>query len=212
MTVENNNNKKSNLVPANTPLPMSDQDLLYADTDSLTTEQLERRLRILDLKIREASYKSALRGLHVDENKEKDKEAAYKDRGRAIADKDNAQKQAQERCTHRKGGNGLDGVVSGQGDDAQFSVIKHRMLWGDVWVHCTRCGRDWKPPLKRDHTANGKFNETSYQIAYKEYQQALAFPTRNQMSSSGQFQFTPTQPGVDAKETIRELMNDSTLM
>lgn len=169
--------------------------------------EYEAKMRELMLKKAELELRSLERTIFEAEQKETDKVQVAKNNGKTLNDIAKARLQAQERCTHRKGGNGLDGVMGGQGDDAQFSVLKHRQLWGDVWVRCLRCGKVWKPPLKKTYTEDGKLNEVLYQMAYKEYQQALSFPTRNTMSTSGQFSFSATKPGIDAKEAIREMMD-----
>lgn len=88
---------------------------------------------------------------------------------------------AQDRCTHRKGG--LIGHYD-MGDSYLYAVIKHKHLWGDIWVRCTRCGKNWKP-------------------GSPDYETALKFPTDNQMSTS----FQLTGPGL--VERAREATRDT---
>jgi len=88
----------------------------------------------------------------------------------------------QERCNHRKGGNGAQGLLTGQGDSSDYAVIKHMMANGDWWIHCLRCHKWWIPPMESDfETAAG------YEGAFKEYQAALNFPTKNIPSKSVTF-------------------------
>lgn len=91
----------------------------------------------------------------------------------------------QKRCNHRKGGNGAAGVVGGQGDSADYSVIKHIMLNSDMWIRCTRCGKTWKPPVKEHFDT-----VEEYLRVFAEYEAAKAFQTKNSTSSSQQFRFS----------------------
>jgi hypothetical protein len=122
------------------------------------------------------------------------KRSAKRDRstGYGAVLKQNARQEnaVQDRCNHRKGGNGADGIIGGQGDDPQYAVLKHRMPNGDVWIRCLRCAKSWKPPVKSQFTFDGKFNEEGYNAAFKVYQDALAYPSRNQMSGSIVFGFS----------------------
>ena len=95
------------------------------------------------------------------------------------------QEQSQRRCNHRKGGNGAAGVMSGQGDSLWFALMKHRMLNGDIWIRCMRCGKTWKPPVRRMFA-----DETKYQVAVAEYEAAKLMPTNNSPSSSYAFSFS----------------------
>ena len=94
------------------------------------------------------------------------------------------QKEAEEKkyreCNHRRGGiiemvdgkyTGRIGLGSAQND---YSVLKHLMSWGDLWIRCLRCGHWWKP---------GDSN----------YDEAVLFPTRNKTSASHQFKLSPEQ-------------------
>ena len=109
-------------------------------------------------------------------------------------------KAQQSRCNHKKGGNGAQGVVGGQGDDSQYAVIKHTFGNGDMWVRCLRCGKTWKPPI-RSHFAK----EEDYLKAVVAYETAINFQTRNVPSSSVQFRFS------DNGEYYRKVTENSKL-
>lgn len=110
------------------------------------------------------------------------------------------EKTAQERCNHRKGGNGMQGYLSGQGDDSQYAVLKHTYAHGDTWVRCLRCGKTWKPPVRTQCESDAEF--VTLTAAYKE---AINFPTRNVTSTGVVFKFS------DNGEYYREHTKDSTL-
>jgi hypothetical protein len=85
----------------------------------------------------------------------------------ALADYQRNQKLRQDKCSHRKGGRGYEGIVNG-GQDSMYSIIKHRMPFGDIAVLCTRCQKIWRK------------GET-------EHKMAVSLPTDNEMSESSQF-------------------------
>lgn len=133
-------------------------------------------------------------------NKLENRASNYKTRGEAINANNNKTAQDQRRCNHRKGGQGLQGVVGGRGDSTYYAVIKHTFCHNDTWVCCLRCGRTWKPPLERSFKSKDE-----YYVAVAEYKMALDFPTLNAPSSSSQFQFS------DNGARMREVLEPSKL-
>jgi hypothetical protein len=131
-----------------------------------------------------------------------------------VLDNNLAQRRAaQAQCNHKKGGNGIEGFMSGQGDDPQYAVFKHTFLNGDMWVRCLRCGKWWKPPVEASFyfdergrevaPKDGKFNKEMFEEAQREYRFALAFPTRNSPSSGYQFRFS------DGGQVFRDVTKDT---
>jgi len=89
---------------------------------------------------------------------------------RSIAEKKQQERSRQESCTHRMGGLGVD-ALAGQGNDANFAVIRHRMPFGDIITLCLRCHKLWR---KGD----------------ADYAEGLKLPTKNTMSESCLFSKT----------------------
>lgn len=133
-------------------------------------------------------------------NKKENKSQDAKTRGSALLSLAEADRQIQRRCNHKKGGNGLAGVVGGRGDSVHYAVIKHTFCHGDEWIRCLRCGKTWKPPLERSFKTKDQ-----YYIAVAEYKQAQDFQTLNSPSSSSRFAFS------DQGANMREIMEPSTL-
>jgi hypothetical protein len=106
----------------------------------------------------------------------------------------------QKRCNHKKGGNGVAGIIGGQGDSPDYAVIKHTFCNGDMWVRCQRCGKTWKPPLLSQYKTVEEYNAASAQ-----YETAKEFQTKNTSSSSTQFRFS------DNGAYYREVTKDSNL-
>jgi hypothetical protein len=106
----------------------------------------------------------------------------------------------ERRCNHRKGGNGANGVLGGQGDDSQHAVVDHMFCNGDRWLKCMRCGRTWKPVLRHWFET-----EVGYLGAVAEYEAAKNMQTRNSPSSSYVFKFS------DGGDYYREITRGTTL-
>lgn len=121
-------------------------------------------------------------------------------RGQALKSLAEADRQIQRRCNHKKGGNGMSGVVGGRGDSVHYAVIKHTFCHGDEWIRCLRCGKTWKPPLERSFKTRDEFYE-----ALAQYKAAKEFQTLNSPSSSYLFGFS------DHGANMREILEPSTL-
>jgi hypothetical protein len=90
-------------------------------------------------------------------------------------------------CWHKKGGKGTQGL--NRGDDPKYAVVKHILSHGPIIVVCQRCLKLWKKPdpLPKGYSAEEK---KVYLAALKEYNDALNFPTDNEMSGSQIFLIT----------------------
>lgn len=163
-------------------------------------EEMELEFKKLEIEAKKLELLDIRDRVEERQMKRDDKDARTRSHGQ-ILDNNLIQRRAvQAICNHKKGGNGLEGFVGGQGDDPQYCVFKHTFLNGDMWVRCLRCGKWWKPPVEESFyfdergrevsPKDGKFNKERFDQAWVEYNLALAFPTRNAPSSSYQFRFS----------------------
>jgi hypothetical protein len=183
---------------------MSDNKEVKQTTEG-TPSSYDKRIQELNLRKAEAELQDLEERLAEREMKRETKRQRSVTNGITLNQIKNNNKAVQDHCNHRKGGNGAEGVVGGQGDDSQYAVLKHRMFNNDLWVRCLRCGKTWKPPIKEEFTVNGKVDEDAFIRAQRDYQEAVAFQTRNQTSGSVQFRFS------DGGEDSRRKMKDVTL-
>ena len=98
----------------------------------------------------------------------------------------------QASCAHRKGGRGILGIFSGNASD--YSVLKQTEPWGETYVKCQRCGKEWRDPyfmLRKTApekvAAARKANPKEYKRLMDEYRAALDFPTDNEPSGGAVF-------------------------
>jgi len=183
----------------------------------LELEEKEREYHIKDLEARIAE-----RSMHELQQKE-DREA----QGRTFAQQNANDKYHQSICTHKKGGvvseRDMQALRAG-GNGEQHAVLKHRMINGDVWVRCLRCGRTWNPPVAKNFffdtkgrqvaPKDGLFDQAKFQVAQQEYVRAVQFNTNNSMSASVQCRFfTVNENGeeIDAAGKYRESIASTNL-
>jgi hypothetical protein len=157
-----------------------------------------KRLELEEKRLLVASQKANLQDMEerLQERQLKRDNARQKSliNGQSLKATDDNYRQTQARCKHKKGGDGAQGVIGGQGNDSQYAVLKHKFANGDIWVRCLRCAKTWKPPVKRSYKTDVEYN-----AAMAEYKVALDFPTRNSMSAGVVFQFS------DGGEFYREV-------
>jgi hypothetical protein len=186
--------------------------------EAQTLEIEERKYHIKDLKANLAARDIV--ELQLKEDREQ--------QGRTFAQQDATDLYRFSICTHKKGGlvSPRDQrVLSTGGNAAQFAVMKHQMINGDIWVRCLRCGKTWNPPIEKNFffnekgrqvaPADGTFDRTKYEKAIEEYKRATMFETNNSMSSSVQCRFSTydVESGkmVDAADKYREAIASTNL-
>jgi hypothetical protein len=186
--------------------------------EALQLEQEERTYHIRDLKA-----KLADRDIREKQLKE-DRES----QGRTFAQQEATDIYRFSICSHKKGGmvsNRDNRVLSTGGNAAQYAVMKHQMINGDIWIRCLRCGKTWAPPVEKNFFFNekgrqvapvdGKFNADKFARAIEDYKRATMFETNNSMSGSVQCRFSTFDVDsgkmVDATDLYRESVAASNL-
>ena len=171
----------------------------------------ERKYHIKDLKARLADRDI------LEKQAKEDREQ----QGRTFAQQDATDLYRYSICTHKKGGlvSPRDQrVLTTGGNAAQYAVMKHQMINGDIWVRCLRCGKTWCPPVEKNFffsakgvqvaPVDGTFNKIRYEKAIEDYKRATMFETNNSMSTSVQCRFSrfdlDSGKMVDAADTYRE--------
>jgi hypothetical protein len=108
--------------------------------------------------------------------------------------------ETQSRCTHKKGGRGVEMMFSG--NDSNYAVIKHTLPTGETIVACQRCIRLWrKPDAELNQRGASLEDRKTYARQMKDYREALAFPTDNEPSGSQLFMLVRGNPEVALEST-----------
>lgn len=208
--------------------------------EQIKAAELKAKLMELELKAQELEAKQLEiqeRTYHIQDLKQKLQDRAIKEKqlmedreqqGRTIASLDAIDRYNQASCTHRKGGMAHSrdiSVLSRGGNAAQYAVIKHQMINGDIWVRCLRCGKTWAPPVEKNFffddkgrnvaPVDGVLDKAKFAKATEEYLRATLFETNNSMSTSVQCRFTTIDPEtgrkIDAADIYRENIASTTL-
>lgn len=217
---------------------MSEAKIPVVDPNASVEEQIKAaelaaklmELEAKKLEIEERKYHiQDLRSRIADRDiKEKQVREDRESQGRTFAQQEATDLYRFSICTHKKGGtvsNRDNRVLSTGGNAAQYAVMKHQMINGDVWVRCLRCGKTWSPPVEKNFFFNpkgrqvapvdGVFNKDRFDRAVEEYKRATMFETNNSMSGSVQCRFLTFDEAsgkmVDATDVYRENISSSTL-
>ena len=188
------------------------------ELEAKSLEIQERKYHIQDLKAKLADREITEKQLKEDREQQ----------GRTIAQQDATDKYRFTICTHKKGGlvSPRDQrVLSTGGNAAQYAVLKHQMINGDIWVRCLRCGKTWAPPVMNNFffdakgrsvaPVDGEFSKDKFEKAVEDYKKATMFETNNSMSTSVQCRFSTvdaeTGKVIDATDLYRESIGSTTL-
>jgi hypothetical protein len=177
----------------------------------MSEAEINLHFKKLELLSKQAEFQDIGERLAERKMKRENKDSRAMNNGLTLAQIAAGDEQKQSRCNHRKGGMDADALVSGQGTDSQYCVLKHRFANGDIWVRCLRCGKWWTPPVEVDFMeggklvnglyVGGKLNKAAFDLAEREYQEALKFQTLNVTSGSCVFEFS--DGGKDFRKRTR---------
>ncbi len=186
----------------------------------LAAKLIELELKSLELQERKYSIQDLKARIADREILEKQAKEDREQQGRTFAQQDATDLYRYTVCTHKKGGNASSRdlrVLSTGGNAAQYAVMKHQMINGDIWVRCLRCGKTWNPPVEKNFFFDGNknvapvdgiFSQAKFDRAVEDYKRATMFETNNSMSTSVQCRFSRFDPEskrtVDAADTYRE--------
>lgn len=186
------------------------QELMNANLDELTNEELERRAALVRASKEEADLQDIKERLADRDNKRTMKAEGFRSRGRELRKTEIDQKRHQDNCSHRKGGRGLDAIQKG-GNASDYAVIRHLLPTNEWWQRCQRCGKTWRPPHVEDFKTETPEGREAFESAKRVYAEALAWPTDNIPSTGITFQHHSEDGDVSARKFVHDVMKDSTL-
>lgn len=203
-----------NVLPLSAQEPkkqLTSDELVAANIDNLSNEQLDRRAAIIRARKEEADLQDITERLADRQNKRSTKSQEYLSRGRELTKTARDHEAVQNACQHKKGGRGNMPGGFLRGNDVNYAVIKHTLPTNQVWIRCTRCGKTWKNASPLDYNMKTPEGREAYEQAKIEYQKALDFNTDNSPSSSITFQHTSEDNNVTAQKFVHDVMKDVTL-
>lgn len=176
---------------------MADKDTSKIPIDQLTSEQVSAELAALRLAKERLELEVLTETVEKMRSQKEQVVAAIRRMQEQVKKNDQRLKAVQDTCKHQKGGTkGKLSILSGNAD--QTSTIQQTEPWGETYVMCQRCRKEWREPFywlrRADPQAFKKIvamDRGAYNRAMKEYRAALDFDTDN--SPSGNRMWEPVR-------------------
>ncbi len=186
-------------------------ELYAADENTLTTDEIERKAAFRRSDKEEADDQDIRERLADRQAKRSMRFDGFKSKGRELDKMKRDHKQMQDRCSHRKGGRGLESLQNG-GTGQDFAVIRHLLPTNEIWQRCQRCGKTWRPPNQLDYDMTTESGKAAFDLDLRVYRDALSWPTDNIMSTGITFQHhSENDNDAAAKQFVHDVMRDTTL-
>lgn len=173
------------------PAEYREQPNLAAEMENKTNAQLEAEVSAADLEMKQLDLEIKRETVLKIKAERQSKRDLAESKRIATLQFLASRKANQDRCNHRKGGRGPDAVMRGQGDDASYALIKHRLPHKEFMVLCQRCGKEWMPANKWN-TENGVLKPlaaTSGPNPIDNWSWAIQANSDNTPSASSDFSF-----------------------
>ena len=188
----------------NEPKQKTKTQLLNADPDTLTTDELNRRAIFIDMDYKDLQRELTKRQTEQMRMKDAQNRDKFYSRGQELRKTSRDQEKHQDQCSHRKAGRGIEALQKG-GNAADYAVIRHILPTNEMWQRCLRCGKTWRPPHTQDFDMKSASGAAAYEEAKRIYKEAISWPTDNQTSSGITFNWD------DGGEFAHEIMKGTTL-
>jgi hypothetical protein len=196
--------------PSKTVVQKTKSQLLSADPDTLSTSELERRAVLIDLEHKELNrelVKAQTEQLKMKQAQNRDK---FYSRGLELKKTTADQNKQQAKCSHRKGGRGIEALISG-GNAPDYCFLKHLLPHNEWYVRCMRCGKTYQPAHAEDYDLRTAEGREAFEKHKAEYKWAMEAPTDNIPSTGITFQHTSEDGNETAKAFVHETMKNTTL-
>jgi hypothetical protein len=163
---------------------LSTEEILAADIASLTPQQMQTRIQVLQVL-------KAEQELEVAEHQNRAFQDAKEERQRQAANKTQiieaeAQRlhDEQRTCKHQSGGKGMAGFFNGDGKQGR-TVATQRLPTGEIYHLCFRCQKEWRLPKKADVVA-GRQTLAQYRAQELEFYEVQAWDKPMFSTDSGE--------------------------
>ena len=185
---------------------LSDDQLLKADTSTLTNEQIIRRSALVTM--RKAEREMAL--IEFENQKFEDDQETRRRMMNAKTENIKAEQELHDRertlCKHKTGGMDKPGFFNGDGERYGSSTAMLKLPTGEVYCLCFRCQKEWHEPSKRD-VIEGRMTLATYFKRLKEYNEVLEWsrksfaPWQGEICAASQF-FIPKLRAQKEKDNL----------
>ncbi len=152
---------------------MTTEEILAADVASLTPQQMQTRIQILQVLKAQQELEVAEHQNREFQDKKEERIRQAKNKTVIIEVEAERIRNEQASCKHKSGGKGRSGFFAGDGKQG-FAVSTQRLPTGEVYMLCMRCQREWHLPPKRD-VLDGRMLLAEYRQKEREYHEAMSW-------------------------------------
>ena len=190
---------------------LNDKELMEAENSSLTNDQLQRKLMLIDIESRVSQAELTRHQTAQFKMKQAEQKDKFWSRGRELKNTEASQKKHQDGCSHRKGGRSIEALQKGGTDASDHCILHHLLPNNEWWLRCMRCGRTWRPVHSEDYNLTVPAEREAFEQAKAAYKWALEAPTNNSPSSGITFSHTSEDDNKTAKKFVHDVMKDVNL-
>lgn len=124
------------------------EQLMKADPEDLSVDDLTRRLNLTNLKKAEREVELVESQNQIFQDQKQDRKRVADTKSTIFTEEDNRIKKERSICKHKTGGKGLPGFYNGDGKQG-YSVATQVLPTGEHYFLCFRCQTEWRKPSKR---------------------------------------------------------------
>ncbi len=165
---------------------LTEAELMAADPDSLSNDDLARRVNM-------ATLRKAERELQLVESQNQEFADKREDRKRIAENKTKTLQQETERierertnCAHKTGGKDRAGFFNGDGSIYGYCIAPQVLPTGEIYFICFRCQKEWHKPSKRA-VLTGEMSLATYRRLEQEYSEVSRWPKKSFDTGNGEF-------------------------
>jgi hypothetical protein len=147
---------------------LTEKELLAADIDDLTTDELQRRLTVVSLRTQMMAMQKTQQEVHDWEIRQRDKLVQQAAKIQSVKDQMAKIEADQRACRHLTGGTGAAGWTNGDGLIYGASTSPQELPTGERYFLCWRCAKEFRLPSKRA-VINGEMTYAEYLRQEQEY-------------------------------------------
>jgi len=174
-------------------------ELLAANVDSLTTEQLSRRSQIIVLMKQERELEVVNEQNRKFSEEREQRQKQIRETLRNIQQQHEENQRIHKMCHHKTGGKDRAGFFQGDGDVYGYCVSRQMLPTGEIYGLCFRCQKEWHSPIwwidlpdgshifdGRKAVVEGKAALAVYCKQDKEFKEMLAWPAKTFEGQAGE--------------------------
>jgi hypothetical protein len=163
---------------------MSTEEILAADVASLTPQQMQTRIQILQVLKAQQELEVAEHQNREFQDKKEERIRQARNKTAIIEAEAELIRNTQNSCLHKSGGKGRAGFFQGDGKFG-YTVSLQQLPTSETYGICLRCQREWHRPSKRA-VLDGVLSLAAYRQQEREFAEMLSWDKPLTTTDSGE--------------------------